>query len=182
MFEADRSLGVNRWPVVRLTPGNSTECVLLSPRFFALTTHWTRFTIPCPGEDCALCELIPSRGLFYLAVKCLGSIRLLELGSLSASHLEQHCKLLHGGMKPGHVLSLSRRSAKSPVTSEVVRFQEGCQAVDHMTLIQRTMVLFKLPCPNPNETLESYEARIRGLCQVRNRRYADGLLTKQKNR
>lgn len=181
MFEADQTLGTNRWPVVRLNAGSATEIVLLSPRFFCLTTHWKGFTIPCPGEDCALCELIPSRGLFYVACMCLGTVRILELGGQSAAHFEQHCELLHGGMNPGLVLSLRRRTAKAPVTSEVVRFQERVAPVDHLTLVQRVMVLFKFPCPNAGETLERYEQRVRLLAQVRNRRHAEAILTKQKN-
>jgi hypothetical protein len=180
MFSADKTLGANRWPVVRLVPGSQTEIVLLSQQFFCITTHWNRCTVPCSGEDCELCELLPSRGLFYVACHAVSQIRMLELGAQSAAHLEQHCKLLHGGMMPGQVIQLSRRTAKSPVHSEVLRFQNNVQAVSAISLAQRVMALYKFPPPNPTEDLERYEARIRESAKLRNRRMAEQLLTKSK--
>lgn len=168
MFEADYQLGSNRWHVVRLAPGTSTECVCLSDRFFSLTTHWSGRTVVCAGEQCSLCELLPSRGLFYLAVHSLGAVRLLELGAQSASHLEQHCKLLHAGIRPGHVLSLSRRTARSPVYSEVLRTDEGVKCVPLLTLAMRVMCIYKYPPANPCEGLEEYEQRCIRMASVRN--------------
>jgi hypothetical protein len=176
MFTADMSLGTYRWPLVRLGAGSRTEIVLLSQQFFQLTTHWHKCTVLCPGEDCPLCDLLPSRGLFYLAVICASRPSLLELGAQSAASLEQHCKLLHGGMKPGHVLSLFRRTAKSPVHSEVLRFQENASAVTTLTLAQRVLALYKFPPPNPNETLERYEGRIREAAKIRLQRVAQSIL------
>ncbi len=173
MFQADRSLGVHRWQVVRLSPGSATEVVLLSPAFFEVTTHWSRVTVLCPGEDCALCEVLPSRGLFYVAVHCLSAVRMLELGAQSAAHLEQHCKLLHGGMTPGQVIALSRRTAKSPVYSEVVRFQANVSPVSLLSLAQHVLAMYKYPPPNPQDDLTRYEARVREACKLRNRRLAD---------
>lgn len=172
MFDADRTLGSHRWHVVRLHPGSKTEVVLLSSRFFCLTTHWCKFTVLCAQDDCELCETLPSRGLFYVAVFCAGQTRMLELGSQSASHFEQHCKLLYGGMKPGLVLELSRRGAKTPVFSEVLRFQENASAISHLNLAAHVMALYKFPPPNPEESLEKYEARIRAMVQLRNHRLA----------
>lgn len=182
MFEADRSLGSHRWHVVRLAPSTKAEVVLLSLRFFEVTTHWVDRTVLCSGLDCPLCELLASRGLFYVAVHCFSEVRLLELGAQSASHLEQHCKLLHGGMKSGQVLSLSRRTAKSPVYSEVVRFQENASSVSELTLAARVMALYKFPPPNPGETLETYEARIHASSLVRNKRIAADLVSRSEKR
>src|SRR6266566_2548109 len=119
MFNADRTLGSHRWPVVRLVAGSRTEVTLLSTRFFCLTTHWYKCTLPCPGDDCRLCEILPARGLFYAACSCNSRVSILELAAQSASLFEQHAKLLHGGMRVGLVFLLSRRGAKSPVASEV---------------------------------------------------------------
>src|SRR5438876_8046789 len=130
MFEADKSQTPNRWPVVRVPASSRTsrhvsEVVLLSRKFFSLTTHWVRSTVPCCGDDCALCETLPCRGLFYLACSAQSHVAILELGSLSAMNIEQHAKLLHGGLRPGLVFALSRRGDKSPVHGEVVRVQDG---------------------------------------------------------
>lgn len=173
MFNADRSLGSNRWPVIRLVAGSSTEVVLLSSRFFEITTHWNKCTVPCCGDGCRLCEVLPSRGLFYVAAMCCSRVSILELASQSASHFEQHCKLLHGGMRPGLVLSLKRRGAKSPVNSEGLRMQDGCAEVSQLELAQRVMALYKFPCPNPGEDLATYEIRIRGVARVRCNRAAE---------
>lgn len=179
MFEADRTLGVHRWPVVRLRGGSMTEVVLLSTRFFALTTHWSNATFPCCGDDCPCCELLPSRGLFYVAVHCASRISILELGSQSASHFEQHAKLLHGGMKPGLVFQLTRQGAKHPVRSEVVRTQEKCSEVSQLELATRVMCLYKYPCPNPGEDLAAYERRCRAVAKVRCTRTAETLVNKR---
>lgn len=168
MFEADRSLGVHRWPVVRLHSGSKVEMVLCSMAFFPLTTHWVGHTVPCCGTSCDLCELLPMRGLFYVAGVVMNRLSLLELGAGSASHFEQHAKLLHGGMRPGLVVELSRSGKKQPVRSEVVRFQENVQPVPVLTLASRVCALYRLPCPNPDEDVDRYSRRLQALVQRRN--------------
>lgn len=179
MFEADKSLGVHRWHVVRLPAGTSTEVVLLSPSFFCVTTHWHKCTLLCAIDSCPLCSVLPARGLFYIAVHCLSQVRMVELGAQSAAHLEQHCKLLHGGMIPGQVISLKRRSAKAPVNSEVVRFQENVSAVTQLNLAKHVMALYKFPPPNPSETIETYSVRIQESVRLRNERIAGELLARK---
>jgi hypothetical protein len=181
MFNADRTLGSNRWPVIRLVAGSSTEVVLLSTRFFALTTHWNKCTVPCCGDDCPLCSVLPARGLFYVAAMCCSRVSILELASQSASHFEQHAKLLHSGLRPGLVFSLQRRGAKSPVRSEVVRFQEKCSEVSALELATRVMAIYKYPCPNPGEDLFAYELRCRGVARVRCSRAAE-LISNERSR
>jgi hypothetical protein len=144
----------------------------LSRKFFAISTHFVRVTVPCPGEDCRLCETLPQRGLFYLAVMWGSGVSMLELGGLSASMLEQHAKLLHGGLRPGLVLDLSRKGAKLPVRSEVVRVQEGVNDVQHLDLANHVMALYKFPPANVGECIEQYEARCRQIAKVRNERFA----------
>ena len=180
MFEADRTLGVNRWLVVRLGAHSQTEVVLLASKFFCLTTHYHRCTIPCPGEGCPLCELIASRGLFYAPVFCTGAIRLIELGAQSASYLEQHAKLLHGGMRPGQVFRLTRRGAKHPVHSEIIREQADAKEPSTLTIAQRVMAIYKYPPPNPGETITDYSARCSRLARVRADRIAESILAKSK--
>lgn len=176
MFDADRTLGSNRWPIVRLRSGCSTEVTLLCSRFFAISTHWNKCTVPCCGDDCRLCELLPVRGLFSAAVMCNSRVSILELGSQSASHFEQHAKLLHGGMRPGLVFSLSRRGQKSPVNSEVIREAPSAVEVPLLELATHVMAVYKFPCPNPSEEIESYERRCRAVAKVRCDRAADLLL------
>lgn len=176
MFHADRTLGSNRWPVVRLVAGSQTEVVLLSSRFFSLTTHWNKCTVPCCGDGCPLCEVLPSRGLFYVAANCVSRVSIVELASQSASHFEQHCKLLYGGLRPGLVVQLTRRGAKTPVRSEVVRVQEGCSEITQLELARHVMALYKFPCPNPDEDLEHYELRCQAVAKVRCNRTAELLL------
>lgn len=173
MFDADRTLGSSRWPVLRLVAGSKTEVVLLSTRFFCITTHWNKCTVPCCGDDCRLCEVLPARGLFYVAVMCSSRVSILELASQSASHFELHAKLLHGGLRAGLVVQLERRGAKSPVRSEGVRFQENCSEVSQLELAQRVMALYKFPCPNCGEDLATYEIRCRGIARVRCNRAAE---------
>lgn len=172
MFSADRSLGSHRWPVVRLVGGSQTEVVLLSTRFFALTTHWQQYvgrhcTVPCCGDDCPLCETHVSRGIFFLAVGCNSRLSILELGGQSSNQLEQHCKLLHGGMRVGHVLRLIRRGAKQPVHSEVVRHQDNCAEVAPLDLAAKCMALYKFPPPNPGEDLVAYSERCARMSKMR---------------
>jgi len=177
MFEADRSLGVNRWPLVRIVPGHGTEVVLLSRRFFEISTHWVSEgkgrSIPCCGDDCRLCELVPIRGLFYAACMWDSRVAILELGAQASSHFEQHCKLLNGGMQAGLVVMLTRRGAKQPVRSEVLRSQTGCVEVSALELATHVMAIFKYPCPNPGDDLEAYERRCRLVAKVRCDRAAD---------
>lgn len=180
MFEGDRGTAGNRWPVVRLGSGGRTEVTLLSCEFFALTTHWQRCTVPCAGGGCALCELLPARGLFYLAVVCGGRVSLLELGAMSAGSLEQHAKLLHQGMRQGLVFSLTRRGAKSPVHSECIRESNGVSAVTAIDLARHVLALYKFPPPNPEEDLGRYEVRIRSIALRRNEHAAAVLLAQQK--
>lgn len=173
MFNADRTLGSNRWPLVRLRAGCQAEIVLLSRRFFCLTTHWNKCTLPCCGEDCRLCELLPTRGLFYAAAICQSRVSIVELGAQSSSLFEQHCKFTHGGMREGLVLCLSRKGAKSPVYAEVIRCQEGCSEVALLELACHVMALYKFPCPNPGEDLVTYEVRCRAIAKVRCDRAAE---------
>lgn len=180
MFSADSSLGSHRWPVVRLVAGHRTEVVLHSRAFFCLTTHWVKYTTPCPGEDCPLCELIPARGLFYLAATAGSRLSMLELGAQSSAHLEQHARLLHGGLCPGQVVQLFRKSAKAPVYSEIVREQAGASEVIPLDLAAHVMALYKFPPPNPGQSIEQYEANVRKVALVRVRRAADSLLRHQK--
>src|SRR5262245_51469090 len=114
MFHADQTTGTYRWPVLRLAQGSRSEVILLSSRFFSITTHWTNHTVLCPGDDCGLCDVLASRGLFYVGGHVAGRPFLIELGAQSASLFEQHAKLLHGGMKAGQVFELSRSGKKSP--------------------------------------------------------------------
>lgn len=176
MFSADSTLGTHRWPVVKLKSGSRVEAILLRDRFFCVTTHWVGRSELCCVDDCPLCEFLPSRGLFYLPVACNSRRALLELGSLSASDLESHCKLLHGGIRPGLVVSFSRRGDKHPLHSEVVRVTEGVAAEDLITVAQRVMALFKFPPPNVGEDIDAYERRCRSIARVRCSRHAEALL------
>lgn len=181
MFSADQTLGANRWPVVRLNAGNQTEVVLLSTSFFALTTHWHKCTVPCPGDECSLCAILPARGLFYVACLCQSRVSILELGSQSASHFEQHAKFAGGGMRVGLVFQLTRRSAKAPVRSEIIREKENCSEVSKLDLAAHVMALYKFPPPNPNESLVEYSDRSARVAKVRTDRIAESILAKSKN-
>lgn len=179
MFTAERGTAGNRWPVVRLRAGCQTEIVLLSREFFALTTHWFRCTVPCSVDNCALCELLPARGLFYVACMCASRVSLLELGALSACHMEQHARLLHSGLRPGLVFCLSRRGQKSPVHTECIREQPGVSPVGLLDLAVHTLALYKFPPANPGDSLEQYEARVRTIAQKRNELTARQLTASQ---
>lgn len=180
MFEAERGTFGNRWPVVRIRAGNKSEVVLLSPRFFSITTHFTRCTVPCAGDACKLCEVLPARGLFYVAVLCMGRLSLLELGAASSGGFEQHAKFSGGGMTPGQVFELSRRGNKSPIYSELVRRQDVGSVVTHLDLAVHVMALYKFPPANPEESIEQYEVRCRLLAQRRNEFAAKELLTRRR--
>lgn len=168
MFEADYGSATRRWPLVRFGQNSRTRVTLLSTRFFAVTTHWTGVTVLCPRDGCQLCELVPARGLFYLAVGCEQRISLLELGSQSAAHLEQHLKLLHGGMVCGHVLDLRRAGKRQPVFAECVETLPNVGGVTYEELMRHVMVVYKMPAPNPSEGVEEYELRISRMVRQRN--------------
>jgi len=172
MFAADRCSGSARWPLVRMRGDSRTQIVLLSSRFFELTTHWVGHTVVCSGDDCALCETLPSRGLFYLACLCDSRVSIFELGGLSASNLEQHCKLLHGGIRPGLVIDVWRRGSKHPIRSEVVASRDGVDAVTVLDLAQHVLALYKFPPPNVADTIATYERRCQTMATVRNQQTA----------
>lgn len=180
MFNADQQAGTTRWTVVRLRCGSQASVTLLSPSFFALTTHWTGQTVPCSGDDCALCEFSPARGMFYAAVYSNSRVCLLELSAISASHFEQHCRLLHGGMRPGLQVDVSRRTEKRPIFTEVTGFKEGATPIELLDLAAHVMVLYKFPYPNPGETIAAYEMRIRQSTIIRNRRLAEQMKRQMK--
>lgn len=160
MFDPNFCSSASRWPLVRISSGGRTSVILLQTTMLPLSVHWVGRSMLCPQAACALCNILPVRGLFYLPVSCNGRASILELGAMSSSHLEQHCKLLHGGVRPGLEVDLTRRGAKSPVHSEVVGFRPGCVSVEMIEFIGRVMALYHLPSANPNETIAAYEARL----------------------
>lgn len=160
MFEADKSQGASRWHVIRLRGGSTTEIVLLTRRFFEVTTHWVGHTIACAGAGCELCELLPARGLFYHACHVMGRVHLVELGAQAASHMEQAANLLHGGFLPGQEWLLKRRTDKSPIHSECTGHRQVGGEVLPIQLAAKVMAIYKYPCPNPYEEIESYDRRL----------------------
>lgn len=167
MFEVDSGSRVNRWPLVRVAVGGETQVVLLSRRFLPLTVHWTGTSVVCPLEKCPLCCWLPMRGLYYAAVLCEARVSILEMGATSSAHLEQHLKLLHGGMVPGRQLLVKRRSKRSPLYVECVGQVDDVSEVSILDLAARVMALFHFPPPNPADTLESYQERLRAMAMVR---------------
>lgn len=167
MFDGSHSAGAVRWPIVRIAPGGVTEVIVASDRFLPVTTHWVRRTVMCPGDGCELCEVLPARCLFYLAVVCASRPSILEMSSMSSSYFEQHCKLLHGGIQPGLVVQLTRAGHKSPVRSEVLSRKPGVQCVSVTALVSKVMPLYQLPCANPDEGFEAYELRLRKMVLLR---------------
>lgn len=176
MFEANLGNAGARWQLIRLRQGCSSEITIVSRSFFCLTTHFVRVTIPCAVDGCALCEMLPSRGLFYLGCLCQGRLSLLELGAFSANDFEQHAKLLHGGLRPGLVFRVSRRGGKQPIHSECIQELPAVSEVSLMTLAQRVLAIYKFPCANPDELIEQYEERIRRIALRRNEHLAAQLL------
>lgn len=170
MFTDDSRSGSVRWPVVRIAPGGETEIVVCGKRFLPLTTHWIGHTTVCAGDGCLLCDVLPVRGLFYLACVCASRPSILELSSMSASHFEQHCKLLHGGISPGLVVKLSRRSRRAPVYSEVVGRLETASEVVLTEFVGKVMTLFHYPGLNPGEDFATYERRLRAMVLLRSER------------
>lgn len=177
MFEADQTSGGARWPLVRVAAGSETVVTLLSGRMLPLTVHWAERSVPCCGSDCPLCSWLPARALFYLPVICMQRVSILELASLSSSHFEQHCKLLHGGVRAGLVLRLTRRSQKAPIFSEVIDEKKGVKDVSLVELAAKVMALYQLPAPNVAEELESYSARCAHITRIR----AERILAKLKS-
>lgn len=174
MFQSEESLGANRWPLVRLGVGSETKVTVLSTAFLPLATHWLRPTVPCAGEHCQLCLFLPRRSLYYLAVSCASRVSILELGSGSASHFEQHCKLMYGGIRAGLVVQLSRRSQRAPVRSEVVDEVDSVSHVSLFELSRFVMALYKYPCPNPEESFDQYQRRLQVMARTRNEHLAKG--------
>jgi len=167
MFTRDSSTGTVRWPIVRIAPGGCTEIVVCGTSFLPLTTHWVGHTVICAGDDCRLCEVLPVRGLFYLPVVCASRPSILELSSVSSSHFEQHCKLLHGGIQPGLRIDLTRRGHKQPVHSEVVGNVPTASAVPLIEFVGKVMTLYHFPGPNPGEDFEAFEVRLQSMALLR---------------
>lgn len=167
MFEVDQHSGGSRWPLVRIGPGSETQVVVCGNQFLPLTVHWVGRSVPCCGPSCPLCCSLPARGLFYLACVSMSRLSILELGSMSASHFEQHAKLLHGGIRPGLVVRLLRRTSKAPIFSEVIEERSGVRCVPLIDLASRVCALYQLPCANPGENLDAYQERLRVITRRR---------------
>lgn len=171
MFSPSPSAGASRWKVVRVLNNCETEVVVVGSAFFCLTTHWIPLgrgrSVLCPQDDCALCDVLPARGFFYLPCVWDARTAILELSSLASSHLEQHCKLLHGGIRPGLVLRLSRRGQKQPIRSEVVGFREGATSPSAELFASRVLAIYNYPPCNPSENMLDYEKRIRSAARTR---------------
>lgn len=182
MFNADFSTAGNRWHLLRLRAAADCEVTLLSRGFFQLTTHWVGHTVPCAGDGCELCETLVGRGLFYLGCMSRVGVSILELGAQSALAFEQHCKLLHGGMTPGLVLRLMRRTPKGCVYSEVIGRKDACGEVLAFDLCRRVMAVYKYPPPNVGECIEEYAVRCSGIARRRNSDIAHRLRAAQNGR
>lgn len=167
VFQAESQSGGSRWPLVRISVGGQTEVVTLASRFLPLSVHWIGQSIVCPGSECDLCELLPIRGVFFLPVMCGGRTSILELASQSSAHLEMHCKLMHGGLRAGLVVRLTRRAAKHPVHSEVIDARTGVESVAELVFASRVAALFHLPPCNPEENLHVYEQRLQKMTRNR---------------
>lgn len=170
MFDAPDSAGVNRWPVLKIRAGCKSRATLLGTRFLPVSSHWVGRTVLCAGPKCRLCEILPTRGLFYLPVAVQGRATILELSPVASAHLGQHAKLLHGGLSVGQEVEFSRAGAKKPLYAEIVEQRVGVTAASFLMFVSRVMALFHLPAANPSETIEAYEARLRGICITRNLR------------
>lgn len=186
MFSPTPSAGAARWSIVRVRAGSQTEVIVVGSKLLPLSTHWIAAgrgrSVLCPVDDCPLCVWLPVRGFFYLPVIWDARQCILELSSLAASHFEQHCKLLHGGIRPGLVVALSRKSAKQPIRSEVVEEREGVAAVDFLTFCSRVMAVYNYPPANPvalgscpMQALEMYERRLMVAARVRAQLVVDEL-------
>lgn len=178
MFDAPDPAGAARWPVVRISVGGRCRVITLGSAFLPLSVHWVGHSIPCSRKQCALCEALPVRALFYLPVACQGRTSIFEVSSTASANIEQHCKLLHGGLRPGLELDVLRRSAKSPLYGEVVGEHSSTSEVPLLLFASRVMALYHLPCANPQETLEAYQVRLHKICAVRNERLAQQLVEK----
>lgn len=168
MFETPDPSGLARLPVLRVTPGHDVRVVTLGSQFLPVQVHWVGRSVPCCVEDCALCALLPRRAFYYLPVDAGGRVSMLELSPTSAGSLEQHLKLLHGGMAVGHVLLLRRRGLKHPVYAECIGAQGGGKEFPFHRFASLVMALYNLPPMGVVEEIDAYDARVRGIVAKRN--------------
>jgi hypothetical protein len=177
MFDSVPSLGPYRWPIVRVRPGATTEVILCGSKYLSLSTHFIPVgrgrSVLCPCEDCALCDVLPARGFYYLPCVWDSKAAILELSSLASSHLEQHCKLLHGTLRAGLKVRLLRRSAQRPIHSEVIGEHSNVRIVDQTTFASRVLAVYNYPPCNPDEDMPDYERRIRAAAKIRSGREFD---------
>ena len=167
MFVANLNAGVSRWPIVRVQVRGVTEVILLGGRMLPLSVHWLGRSVICAGDCCALDDYLPARGVYYLPVVWGASVSILELAAQSSSHLEQLCSLLHGGMRAGLKVRISRKTPKASLYSEVIGFSETTREVDFLDFASRVMAIYHLPPANPSDTIESYESRVRLIAVTR---------------
>lgn len=168
MFQKPESAGLARLAVVRVSPGHDVRAVSLGSQFLPVSCHWVGRSVPCCVVDCALCALLPARAWYYLPVDVDGRVSMLELSPTASASLEQHLKLLHGGMGPGHILLLRRRGLKHPVYAECVGRQEGVQEFSFHRFASLVMALYNLPPIGPSEEIDQYDARLRSIVSRRN--------------
>jgi len=181
MFSPSPSAGAIRWNIVRVRAHSQTECIVLGDKFLPLSTHWIAAgrgrSVLCPVDDCPLCEFLPVRGFFYLPVMWDSRQAILELSAMASSHFEQHCKFLHGGIRPGLIVQLSRKGTKQPIRSEVIGEHEGARVVEFGLFVARVMAVYNYPPCNPHEPIEVYERRLQAAARVRAKRIVEELQT-----
>jgi hypothetical protein len=104
-----------------------------------------------------------------------GRFGILELSAVASADFEQHARLLHGGLRPGLDLQLSRRSRKQPLRVEIVGQRSVSNAVPLTVLASRVLALYHMPPANPGESVESYGERIAAIAAKRNERLGEAL-------
>jgi hypothetical protein len=152
-----------RWPILKIHPGGTWEVHLLSDHWVRLSTHFAGKTVVCPeNEDCGLCQLLGSRSHYYLPItfKQTGRMCILELSSQGLMDLEQRIRFAGFQVSPGVILSLCRKTAKSPLRIDVV----GCEAVaampaDHLW-VSSVMALYGHEAMRGMECLAGYVERL----------------------
>lgn len=170
MFDQERPSRVARWLVMRVPAGGKVDVVLLGGEFVRLATHWARPTILCTeNEQCPLCSVLPSRSYWYLPAVCCATRapRLLELSSTASSDLEQKAKFAGSGLTAGLRVSMTRRTVKSPVYSEILERVPNPSRATLAEWLTPLFGIYGLPAFRPEDTLESYSDRVEPMVRSR---------------
>lgn len=152
LSSSPRSAACANLPVVRVIPGQVLRVTICSAEGLWIGTHWRQRSLPCPGEGCALCGILPGRELGYWVVTLDESNpRPLLLELPRGFGVQMGLFVKHSGQKTstGCQLLLTRKKKRSPIHADYDGHVDNVPEAWRAGGLLRSAVatLFRLPQP-----------------------------------